>query len=123
MLIWVSVSASFLSESRIQLIFLDVQGPGAVTKHYNLLTAVMRIICATVLSRGSQNQQTLDQGRRFLADNRLTILAILKKSAGLGLNSKPDESIQDLADIFMLLMSMTGFVEVSDFDNCLSQED
>ncbi|KAF8854844.1 hypothetical protein BDZ45DRAFT_627138 [Acephala macrosclerotiorum] len=96
---------------------VDIQGPGAVTKHYNLLTAVMRIICATVLSRGSQNQQTLDQGRKFLSDNRLTILAILKKSAGLGLNSKPDESIQDLADIFMLLMSVTGFVEFEDQSN------
>ena len=81
----------------------------------------MRIICATVLSRGSQNQQTLDHGRKFLTDNRLTILAILKKSAGLG-NSKPDESIQDLADVFMLLMSVTGFIEVSNSTNFLSPE-
>lgn len=74
----------------------------------------MRIICATVMSRGSQNQQTLDQGRKFLSENRLSILAILKKSAGLGgANSKPDDSIQNVADVLMLLMSVTGFVEVS----------
>ncbi len=92
----------------------DIDGPGALTKHYNLLITVMRIICAAVMSRGSQNQQTLEQGRKFLSENRLSILAVLKKSAGLGgANNKPDQSIQDLADIFMLLMSVTGFVEVS----------
>lgn len=92
----------------------DIEGPGAITKHYNLLTAVMRIICATVLSRGSQNQQTIEQGRRFLSENRLSILAVLKKSAGLGDTHKvPDQSIQDLADAFMLLISVTGFLDVS----------
>lgn len=92
---------------------LDIEGAGAISKHYKLLTAVMRVISAAVLSRGSQNQQTLEQGRKFLSDNRLSILAVLKKSAGLSVvNHKPDESVQDLADVFMLLMSVTGFVEV-----------
>ncbi|KAE8442005.1 hypothetical protein EG329_003941 [Mollisiaceae sp. DMI_Dod_QoI] len=97
---------------------VDIDGPGALTKHYNLLITVMRIICAAVMSRGSQNQQTLEQGRKFLSENRLSILAVLKKSAGLGgANNKPDQSIQDLADIFMLLMSVTGFVEFEDQSN------
>ena len=74
----------------------------------------MRVISAAILSLGSQNQQTLEQGRKFLSENRLSILAVLKKSAGLSsVNQRPDESVQDLADVFMLLMSVTGFVEVS----------
>ena len=69
------------------------------------------------MSRGSQNQQTLDQGRSFLSENRLSILAVLKRSAGLGAgNDRPEESLDDLADSFMLLMSITGFVDVSNLE-------
>jgi nuclear pore complex protein Nup205 len=90
----------------------DIEGPDAVNKHYRLLAAVMRVICAAVLSRGSQNQQTLEQGRKFLSENRLSILAVLKKSAGLGNTSGiSQQSIDDLGDSFMLLMSVTGFLE------------
>ncbi|KUJ09923.1 uncharacterized protein LY89DRAFT_689819 [Mollisia scopiformis] len=97
---------------------VDIEGPNAMIKHYNLLTAIMRIICAAVMSRGAQNQQTLEQGRRFLSENRLSILAVLKKSAGLGgVHHQPDESIQELADVYMLLMSVTGFVEFEDQSN------
>jgi len=96
------------------LICVDIEGPGAVTKHYNLLAAVMRIVNAAVLSRGSQNQQSLEQGRRFLLENRLAILAVLKKAAGLGASTGiSEESIHDLADSFMLLMSVTAFLDVS----------
>jgi nuclear pore complex protein Nup205 len=86
-----------------------------MSKHYNLLAAIMRIICATVLSRGTQHQQTLEQGRRFLTENRLSILSVLKKSAGLGagVDMSQQENIEELADSFMLLMSVSGFLEVS----------
>jgi len=78
------------------------------------LAAVLRVICAAVLSRGAQNQQTLELGRKFLSDNRLSILAVLKKSAGLGItNGISEQSIEELADSFMLLMSVTGFLDVS----------
>jgi len=73
----------------------------------------MRIINAAVLSRGSQNQQSLEQGRRFLEENRLAILAVLKKAAGLGSSAGiSEENIHDLADSFMLLMSVTAFLDV-----------
>lgn len=74
----------------------------------------MRVICAALLSRGTQNQQALEQGRRFLADNRLSILAVLKKTAGLGASTEISEQAQELADSFMLLVTFTGFLEVSD---------
>lgn len=74
----------------------------------------MRIICAALLSRGTQNEQTLEQGRRFLAENRLSILAILKKSAGLGDSSRAsDESVDSLAESFMLLITISRFLDVS----------
>jgi hypothetical protein len=96
------------------LILSDIEGPDAINKHYTLLTAVMRVLCASVLSRGPQNQQTLEQGRRFLGENRLSILAVLKKSAGLGrVVATQEQSLDELADSFMLLISVSGFLEVS----------
>lgn len=75
----------------------------------------MRVICAAVLSRGSQNENTLEQGRKFLMENRLSIMAVLKKSAGLGggNNDTSGRSIDELVESFMLLMTVTGFLEVS----------
>jgi len=72
------------------------------------------VICAVVLSRGPQNEQTLEQARRFLAENRLSVLAVLKKSAGLGVSTHSSmESTGELADCYTLLMSVTGFIDVS----------
>ncbi|KAI9052231.1 hypothetical protein LZ554_003588 [Drepanopeziza brunnea f. sp. 'monogermtubi'] len=94
---------------------VDIDGPGAVSKHYNLLAAVMRILCATILSRGSQNQQTMELGRRFLLENRMSLLAVLKKSAGLGGAVKAsNQSIDDLAETYVLLISITNFIDFED---------
>lgn len=66
-----------------------------------------------VLSRGPQNEQTLEQARRFLAENRLPILAVLKKSAGLGVSTHGSmKSTEELADSYTLLMSVTSFIDV-----------
>ncbi|RDL39756.1 Uncharacterized protein BP5553_04096 [Venustampulla echinocandica] len=90
---------------------VNIDGPDAVSKHYGILAAIMRVICAALLSRGAQNQQSLEQGRRFLADNRLSILAVLKKTAGLGSGTGVSEQAEELADSFMLLVTFTGFLE------------
>lgn len=84
-----------------------------MSKHYNLLSAIMRVICVALLSRGAQNEQTLKQGRRFLSENRLSILAVLKKSAGLVAGVVVSEQIEDLAESYLLLLTFTGFLEVS----------
>lgn len=74
----------------------------------------MRVLCAALLSRGSQNELSLEQGRRFLVDNRLSIMAVLKKSAGLGIGSSAsEESIVELAECYMILINVTGFLNVS----------
>jgi hypothetical protein len=98
---------------RVVLIASDIEGPDAVSKHYSLLAAIMRVICAALLSRGAQNEQSLEQGRRFITENRLSILAVLKKSAGLVAGVVVSEQIEDLAESFMLLLTFTGFLEVS----------
>lgn len=97
----------------VRLTISDIDDVDAIAKHYELLTALMRVICAAVLSRGPQNEQTLDQGRKFLAENRLSILAVLKKSAGLGGVEGPNQSIDELGEIFMMLISVTKFLDVS----------
>ena len=73
----------------------------------------MRVICAAVLSRGSQNEHTLEQGRKFLMENRLSIMVVLKKSAGLGGGQTDTPNLDELAESYMLLMTVTGFLEVS----------
>lgn len=73
----------------------------------------MRVICAAVLSRGSQNEHTLEQGRKFLMENRLSIMVVLKKSAGLGGGQFDTPNLDELAESYMLLMTVTGFLEVS----------
>lgn len=55
----------------------------------------------------------LDLGRRFLTENRLSIMAVLKKSAGIGADADVYKSIEELAETYMLLMSVTGFLDVS----------
>ncbi|TVY93840.1 Nucleoporin [Lachnellula willkommii] len=90
---------------------VDIEGSDVVSKHYSLLAAIMRVICAALLSRGAQNEQSLEQGRRFLTENRLPILAVLKKSAGLVAGVVVSEQIEDLAESFILLVTFTGFLE------------
>lgn len=94
---------------------IDIDDENAIIKHYELLTSLMRVICAAVLSRGSQNQHTLEQGRKFFTDNRLSILALFKKSAGIGTESDSSRQIIDeLAELYILLMSITGFLDFED---------
>ena len=52
---------------------VDIDDKDAIDKHYRLLAAIMRVICAAVLSRGSQNEQSLEQGRKFLSKRFATL--------------------------------------------------
>lgn len=97
-----------------KLINPDIEDPDAAGKLYELLVAIARVICAVVLSRGPQNEQTLDQARKFLAENRLSVLTVLKKSAGLAASAHGSmKSTEELADSYTLLMSLSGFIDVS----------
>jgi len=94
---------------------IDINDSNAVSLHYSLLSSLMRLICAIVLSRGPENEQTLDLGRTFLTDNKLSVIAVLKKSAGIGTRGEVSaQSVAELADSYMLLMSITGFLDLEE---------
>ncbi|KAL8951108.1 MAG: hypothetical protein Q9183_007482, partial [Haloplaca sp. 2 TL-2023] len=99
--------------------------PSALSKYYTLLLSVVRVIAAVVLSRGDQNMQTLDAAKQFLAENRAIIVAVFKRQAGIGvggsgsvgsrnLNGGVENekvNVEELVELFVALMVMTGFVE------------
>ncbi|KAH0562716.1 hypothetical protein GP486_002621, partial [Trichoglossum hirsutum] len=93
---------------------LDIENPEALKKYYSILLAVLRVINSAVLSKGPQNQHTIDQARRFLAENRHQIVAIFKRHAKIG-GVHTDESgdLEDIVESLTLLISMTKFLEVS----------
>jgi nuclear pore complex protein Nup205 len=112
--IGIGMCCSFICE-RIVLIYPDVPDAGAVKKHYDLLLAFMRVINCCVLSRGSQNEQTLAQAKKFVSENRLWMLTVFKRSARVGAvgDSALDDSVDELAEAYMLIISMSGFLNVS----------
>jgi nuclear pore complex protein Nup205 len=79
--------------------------------HYALLAKVSRIIGAAIVARGSHH---VLQGRRFLTDHRMLVTHTLKRSAGIGaVDGLLEERIEDLADAFMVIITATGFLDVS----------
>jgi nuclear pore complex protein Nup205 len=72
------------------------------------------VINAAVVSRGEQNEQTLTLGRRFLAENRLSVMTVFKRSMNIGVNESisSDGLVDDLAESYMLLITLTGFISV-----------
>jgi hypothetical protein len=97
------------------LTHIDIDGSEAVETHYELLLAVVRVINSAILSRGEQNEQTLAEGRKFLSENRLSVLTVFKRSMNIGTTDRvvSAEVINDLADSYMLLITLTGFINVS----------
>lgn len=67
-----------------------------------------------VLSRGPHNEQTLSQARSFLTENRTPIVGFFKRQAKIG-SALPTNAIADvdeLVELFVLLFTKTGFLEV-----------
>ena len=88
--------------------------PSSLQMYYDMLLDIMRVVATCVLSRGAQNKQTIDQLRAFLSEYRNIAVAVFKRNAGIG--GKAEDSVGDLkqlADIFVLLFTVTDFVEVS----------
>lgn len=77
----------------------------------------MRVINCCVVSRGPQNEQTLAQAKKFVSENRLWMLSVFKRSARIGaaVDNGLDEVVDELSDAYMLLISMSGFLDVSAF--------
>ncbi|KAL9000305.1 MAG: hypothetical protein Q9169_001022 [Polycauliona sp. 2 TL-2023] len=94
----------------------------AVSKYYALLLAVIRVIVAVLVSRGPQNQQTLEQAKLFLAENRTLVVSVFKRQAGIGIGAasviaagdEMERVVDELVELFVLLMTRTEFIDVSE---------
>ena len=76
--------------------------------------SITRVITSVVLSRGPQNEQTIESAKAFLTDNRPLVVSIFKRQARIGGVSFDDAGvdIEELVELFMLLITMTGFLDV-----------
>lgn len=92
----------------------EIDNPEALSKYYRLLLSIARVITAVVLSRGTQNQQTVESAKVFLTENRPLVVSIFKRQARIGGVSFDDAGvdIEELVELFMLLITMTGFLDV-----------
>lgn len=95
-----------------------IDNTDALTKYYRLLLSVVRVLAAVVLSRGPQNQQTMEQAKLFLTENRPIVVAVFKRQARIGSPSVAEGSsstvdVEELAELLVLLMTVTGFIDVS----------
>ena len=92
----------------------EIDNPEALDKYYNLILSVTRVITSVVLSRGSQNEQTLDQARSFLMENRPLVVAIFKRQAKVGAVTfeSMGVSVDEIAELFVLLITITEFLDV-----------
>ncbi|KAL8785073.1 MAG: hypothetical protein Q9213_003578 [Squamulea squamosa] len=91
----------------------------ALAKYYTLLLAVIRVIAAVLTSRGQQNAQTMDLTKQFLAENRTLVVSVFKKQAGVGGAAGGDDEemmgyVDELVELFVLLITRTGFIDFED---------
>lgn len=68
-----------------------------------------------VLSRGPQNEHTLEQARNFLTRNRHSMVSVFRRQAKIGgvLVADTSDDLDELVDSYTILITMTGFLEVS----------
>lgn len=93
---------------------LDIDNPVALREFYRLLSAVLRLVTAVVMARGAGNAHILQQAKSFLRENRLGMSAVFKRTSSLKKTAGPPETeAMEVADEFMKLMLVTGFLDVS----------
>ncbi len=92
----------------------EIDNPEALAKYYRLLLSIARVITSVVLSRGAQNEQTIESAKAFLTDNRPLVVSMFKRQARIGGVSFDDAGvdIEDLVELFMLLIAITDFLDV-----------
>jgi nuclear pore complex protein Nup205 len=119
----IETSGLFAADPELEIDATDTAG---LEKHYGLLVRVARIVAAAVVRQGSHN---VLQGRRFLTMSRGLVVHVLKRSVGIGgkntasagsvngpgskVQLELDDRIEELAEAFMILITATGFLDVS----------
>ncbi|KAI9703133.1 MAG: hypothetical protein M1836_007698 [Candelina mexicana] len=91
---------------------IEIDYPESLKKYYELLLAVIRVISSVVLSMGQQNERTMNSARSFLTENRHSILSLFKRHAGIGgVQTERSGNLGELVDNFVLLVTVTGFLD------------
>lgn len=92
---------------------LDIDNPAALREFYRLLSAVLRVITAIIMTRGHNNASVLQQGKNFLQENRFSMQAVFKRTSAVQNTSGPPETeAVAVADEFSKLILLSGFLEV-----------
>lgn len=75
----------------------------------------MRIVTCVIISKGDQHLQTISLGRKFLDEAKPVAVSVFKRHANIGGQSSNELTgrLQQLAHSFVMLMCLTGYVEVS----------
>lgn len=93
---------------------LDIDNPVALQEFYRLLSAILRLVTAVVMARGPSNAHVLQQAKGFLQENRFSMQAVFKRTSAVKKTAGPPETeAMEVADEFMKLVLVTGFLEVS----------
>lgn len=95
---------------------VEIDNFEALSKYYRLLLSIARVIISVVLSRGPQNDQTIESAKGFLVENRPLVVSMFKRQARIGGVSFDDAGVVDideLAGLFVLLIAVTDFLDVS----------
>lgn len=75
------------------------------------MLSVLRIINSIILK--FQSDQTIKSAQEFVAENRPSIVGILKRFAGVGgVEVHQSIDLSDLVDNLTILISATGYMEV-----------
>jgi nuclear pore complex protein Nup205 len=93
------------------LISTEIDNPEALKKFFELMLSVLCIVNSIILKY--QSDQTIKAAQEFLAENRQSVVGILKRFAGVGGVEVHDSiDLSDLVDNLTLLISATGYLEV-----------
>ena len=79
---------------------------------------------SVVFARGLHNEQTMEQTRAFLAENRSSMVGIFKRFSNAGgreATADIEDVLGDLTKSYMALITATDFLMVSEFFTCESR--
>lgn len=98
-------------------VFPDYDDPTAVRRYHELIASVLRLLVATLVTHGRQNEQSFSQIRQFLTDHRVNVVGMFKRHASIGGKSSRgmEKDLDSIVKSYSVLMMMTRFLEVSSY--------
>lgn len=89
-----------------------MDNPNSLKQFFDIMLSILRILNSIVLK--NQSDQTLNQARVFLRENRASVVGVFKRYAGVGgLDVVQNVDLGDLVDNLTVLISATKYLEVS----------